>query len=358
MEKQRVALIEFGGSHDECLLTQMEALQYAGWKIVLVTNRALYDRNPHLYALIAETYFVEPTGKAFADVVLMRKLVRWLRAQRVSKIVFNTAQGGHVRNLALMLPRSMKAYGIIHTIRKFQGSFTQKIIHRKIKRYVVLSDDLLKRIQPPSGISVGSFYPIAFPDVGEAIVKPGGEVWIAVTGGVENRRKDLSAVVDFIRQTPESFRFIFLGKTDVNHPDAQAFITRVEELGLENRIGYYRHFVSPEEFDTTLKQTDFLLPLIHPGTPSADQYINNQISGAFTISFGYKIPLLIHAFYHTEEDLQIAAHFYRESGFVGDLEAAVGRHGEIQAKIAAEEKWTKAFQYRNYLRFLEIEVVE
>jgi hypothetical protein len=357
MEKQRIALVEFGGSHDECLLTQMEALQSAGREIFFVTNERLYERNPHLHRFCSGVHFVEPTGRAIGDVLLMRRLVRRLAAEGVAKIVFNTAQGGHVRNLALLLSRRMKAYGIIHTVRKFQGSFTQKVIHRKIKKYVVLSDDLRERIYPPSGISVGSFYPVSFPHFDhQPPEKPAGEVRIAITGGVENRRKDLAAVIGFIQQTPETVQFVFLGKTDPDHVDAQAFLQRVELLGLKHRIRYFTEFVPHERFDVILRETDFLLPLIHPGTPSADEYISNQISGAFTIAFGYTIPLLIHEQYSTEDDLRISAHFYTEDTFAQELKEAVSRHAELQARIAAEEKWTKAFQYRNYLRFLDIEV--
>jgi hypothetical protein len=241
-------------------------------------------------------------------------------------------------------------------VRKFQGSFTQKVIHRKVKKYVVLSDDLLERVYPPAGISVGSFYPVSFPRFDQMPDKQRGELRITVTGGVENRRKDLASVIDFIQQTPETVQFVFLGKTDRDHVDAQAFLQRVESLGLENRVRYFTDFVPHETFDTVLRGTDFLLPLIHPGTPSASEYISNQISGAFTIAYGYTIPLLIHEQYSTEDDLRISAHFYTEETFAEELKEAVARHAELQARIAAEEKWTAAFQYRNYLRFLDIEV--
>lgn len=354
MKQQRVALVEFAGSHDECLLTQMEALHAVGVEMVLVTNQRLLDRNPAWKEYFKTVYFVEPTGKAIGDWRLMRQLVQFLKEQQVTKVVFNTAQGGHIRNLALLLPKQIQCYGIIHTIRKFQGSFTQKIIHRAIKKYVVLSDDLLERIVPPKGINVGSFYPISFPQSTSTSEKPEGQIWITITGGVENRRKDLHSVIDFIRNTPEHIQFIFLGKTDLQHPDAQAFLATIVSEGLSERIRYYTEFVDQTTFDGVLKQTDFLLPLIHPHTPSADQYINNQISGSFTIAFGYHIPLLIHEAYQTEEDLRVSAHFYQLNTFSEQLTAAITDHTALVRRIAQEEKWTKSYQYANYVSFLDI----
>ena len=354
MEKTKVALVELGGSHDECLLTQLEALETAGAEILLVTNRHLYDRNPHLHRFCSDVYFIEPEGKAIADVRLMMQLVRYLKTAEITKVVFNTAQGGHVRNLALLMPRSIRCYGIIHTIRKFQGSLTQRIIDLALKHYVVLSDDLLQRVKPPKGISVRSFYPVSFPASQQTIDKPTGEAWITITGGVENRRKDLTAVLEFIRTTPAHIRFVFLGKTDPSHPDAQAFLTTIQEQDLGKRITYFTDFVDHDLFDATLRQTDLLLPLIHPGTPSADQYINNQISGAFTLAFGYHIPLLIHQHYQTEEDLKLSAHFYSLETFADELEEALGERSTLSEAIAQVEKWQKPFQYRNYLAFLEL----
>jgi len=354
MEKQRVALIELAGSHDECLLTQMEALAIAGVETLLVTNRSLYDRNPHLHRFCSEVYFIEPAGKAIGDFLLMRKLVKFLKAQQVTKIVFNTAQGGHIRNLALLMPKSIQCYGIIHTIRKFQGSATQKIIHRAVKNYVVLSDDLLKRIEPVAGIHVESFYPIAFPHCIIVPDKPEGTFRITITGGVENRRKDLSRAVEFMEKTPSSVQFVFLGKTDLRHPDVQRFISLIKEKQLEDRVTYFTDFVDHPTFDAVLKQTDLLLPLIHPGTPSGEQYINNQISGAFTIAFGYKIPMMIHTFYQTEEDLRLSSHFYTEATFPAELQVALSKRDELSQKIRSVEKWKLEFQLNKYLAFLGI----
>ena len=349
-----VALVEFGGSHDECLLTQMEALRNAGIPIVLVTNRQLFERNPHWHSLCRSACFVEPVGKAIGDVVLMRGVVKFLKQQRVTKVVYNTAQGGHIRNLSFLLPRSIQAYGIIHTVRKFQGSFTQKRIHRMIKRYAVLSDDLLKHITAPPGIHIQSFYPVSFPHFEQTITKPSGEIWLTITGGVENRRKDLASVVPFLQTTPAHVRLIFLGKTDLQKEEVQVFLEKLDQHQLRERVVLFTDFVEHATFDNYLQQTDFLLPLIHPGTPSADEYINHQISGAFTLSFGYHIPLLIHQAYYNEADLQESAHFYDSESFPKDLEEAMSERTSLVERISTTEKWKKEVQYQRFLELIEL----
>lgn len=354
MSSQTVALIEFGGSHDECLLTQAVAIHSAGWEIILVVNQAISDRNPQLVGLCRSVHFVEPTGKAFGDLRLMHSLVKTLKKEGVSKVVFNTAQGGHVRNLALLMPKSIVCYGIIHTIRKFQGSFTQQVIHRAVRRYVVLSDDLLKRGDTPKGIFVGSFYPLVYPHSDLQVEKPDSETWITITGGVESRRKDLSGLVELIAAAEPEWKFIFLGKTDRNRDEVRELFAALEERGLSGRLRYFTDFVDQATFDGILRKTDLLLPLIHPGTPSADQYVTNQISGAFTLSWAYHIPLLIHEAYSGEEDLVKSAFFYSQENAAAVIRKAIAEKELVKSRIAAEPKWQLETQLRNYLGFLEI----
>lgn len=359
MTTEHIALVEFCGSHDECLYTQMLAISSGNHKITWITNRVLYDRNPHLHPFCESVYFVEPQGKAWEDFQLMRKLVRYLKAKKITKMLFNTAQGGHIRNLALLIPNTITCYGIIHTLRKFEGSITQKIITRKVKKYLVLSDDLLAKISIPKGIIVQSFYPIAFPKASENSPslfrkKEDSECWMTLTGGVENRRKDLSSVINLIEKTPPSVRFLFLGKTDKTHPDVALFLAEIKGKNYSDRIHYFENFVPNELFDTILRKTDFLLPLIHPDTPSAKEYINHQISGAFTISFGYKIPLLIHQHYATENDLQISSCFYTPETFERDFVDAIDKRTERIGAIENTIKWTLEYQTNNLLQFLEM----
>ncbi len=351
---EKVALVEFGGSHDECLMSQMLALKSVRTTLVWVTTESMYQRCSYLHHLIDQVYFVHLKQKAWTDFKTMKALVGFIKKEGISKIIFNTAQGGNVRNLAFLLPKSIEAFGIIHTLRKFNGSFTQRLINRKIKKYLVLSDDLLKRTEIPTGLTISSFYPVDFPHFDLKLEKAANEIWICLTGGVETRRKDLSSMLGIIEHTPDFVKFIFLGKSDMNDPGTRHFLGQIEQNKWTNRITWFDSFVSQELFDAYLKQADFLLPLIHPDTPSSEQYINNQISGAFLLSFSYQIPLLIHHSFETETDLKLSSCFYDLDTFPESLEKAIDQHPKIQNKIKTTEKWQPEFQYRKYLRFTSI----
>lgn len=350
-ENKKVALVEIGGSHDECLMSQMLALKSADATVIWVTTETMFARCTYLHPYVDRTYFVNLQKKAWSDFRTMQKLVSFLKKEAVSKIIFNTAQGGNVRNLAFLLPKSIEAFGIIHTLRKFNGSFTQKLINRKIKKYFVLSDDLLKRTEKPAGLTITSFYPLDFPHFNYEIDKKPGDIWISLTGGVETRRKDLGAILPFIHKTPNEVKFIFLGKSDMKDHGTQDFLNSIKEEKLSDRVIWFENFVDQAVFDAYLKRTDFLLPLIHPDTPSAEQYINNQISGAFLLSFSYHIPMLIHHAYTTETDLQTSSYFYPLDNFSASLIDALQNKEKLIESIKNTEKWQPKNQHRNYLRF-------
>lgn len=352
MNSARVALLEIGGSHDECLLTQINALKTVDAEIHLICDKNVRKRNEYLNPTFKGIFEVNTTGSALGDVRLMRGIIRYLKENKIEKVVFNTAQGGHIRNLALMMPKSIKCYGIIHTIRKFNESFTQKVIHRMIKRYAVLSDDLLKRVKPNEKLYVQSFYPIEFP-LGEKAEKPENEIWIAIPGGLESRRKDLAAFPNMISEIAENVRFIFLGKSDFSQTDTQLFIEIIKEKNLTDRVMLFDHFVPTEQFLAQIQAADFLLPLIHPNTPSANEYISNQISGSFSLSFGLKIPLLIHEAYRAEDDLKKSAFLYTPETFTETLKTAIQSRTNKIVDITSVDKWHSSFQHTCFLKLIE-----
>ena len=350
---EKVAIIEIGGSHDECLLSQFHALKSRSCYVLFVTTQEVYDRNSCFHPLIDELKIIQFTKKAWKDFLIMRSLNSFFLKEGFQKVILNTAQGAHIRNLCLTAPKSVEFIGIIHTLKKFEGSFTQKIIHRKIKKYFVLNDYFVERIIPPKGIKVSSFYPLRFPHFETTIEKKVGEKWITIIGGVENRRKDLAGSISLMKPLIEKgFCFVFLGKSDFNHPDVIAFKSYLKDAGIEQNVQLFDTFVSAELFDAYLKQTDFIWPMVHPETPSAAEYFKNQISGAMNVSFAYKTPLLIHEEYKNKWKDFDDAIAYSLDNFKEQVLQANDERTALQEKIQSTEKFNPLFQEKEYLDFI------
>lgn len=319
MNSSSIVLIEIGGSHAECLLSQMHAIKTKGHEIVLICTDNIKVQNPIFDKYVDKFYIVDLSGDRKKKKNEIKNIWRQLKASNVKKVIFNTAQGNHVRNLCLYaLFNKIEFIGIIHTTLKFKGSFTQRIINWKIRKYLLLSDHLLSTIPPPKGVTLDYFYPIRFPSFNKEIKKK--TAIVTIIGGVENRRRDLSKFADMLISTKDiDVSFVFLGKTNQYDEEVIAFRQQIEHHDLTEKVISFDDFVPQEIFDAYLRNTDLIIPLIHPNTPSADQYFKNQISGAMCISFGYKIPLLIHEEYRHIAEMNDASFYYNEATFADAL---------------------------------------
>ncbi|PKR82035.1 hypothetical protein CW751_01480 [Brumimicrobium salinarum] len=348
MSKQRIAIIEIGGSHDECILSQVLGLKEQGCEVYFFGNEEIYLRNTYFKSLFDGFYKVELSGKTRADVNAMVRLKKQLKQKGISKVICNTAQGGHIRNLMLIsLFSPIKFYGILHTIKKIPNSFTQKIISLKIKNYFVLNDTLLAKIPEQKHLTINSFYPLDYPNFDERIEKT--RKWrVTIIGGVENRRKDLDGFINIAKQANKDISFVFLGKSDVKNTEVVDFIEKLKENQLFDQVKLFDSFISEELFDAYLQNTDLILPLVHPHTPSADEYFNRQISGAINVAFSYSIPMLIHQQYAYWEDFSKGCLFYDLANVSETLTKFFTHHQAYKKALQSHPKFSADLQRKRF----------
>lgn len=346
-----IALVEIANSHDECLLPQLLALKSTGVRITLVCNPQIRHRNPEFEVLVDQFIQLDMLGSQVQNFLTMRNLMRRLEKEEVKKVVFNTAQGGHVRNAIIFAKRSkMECLGILHTVRKVRDSFTQNRIHKKIKRYLVLAEFLKNKNDTPKGISLSHFYPI-HPVTQNGHTSAVG-LNITLIGEVENRRKDLLSIPHLLDQLPAYTKLTFLGKSDPNSEERRKLEGDLKSRGHLDKVVFYDEFVPHSEFEQVLSTSHFLLPLIHPGTPSAEQYFENQIPGAMNIAFAHKIPMLIHAHFSSLSELNSASLYY-ELETIGEVVAkGVQELNELKTKMNAEPAYQFEVQAERYRQFV------
>jgi hypothetical protein len=150
----------------------------------------------------------------------------------------------------------------------------------------------------------------------------------------------------------ENIKFVFLGKSDENKEEVLNFKAQIQAMNKSNQVVLFSDFIAPDLFNAYIQTSDFLCPLIHPETQSAEQYITNQISGAFNLAYSYQIPLLIHENYSDIEDLENSSVFYNLTNFDSILPSAIQTREEIVTKMAAVEKWKKKFQQEKFVEFI------
>jgi hypothetical protein len=352
MKSNTIALLEIGGSHDECLLSQMHAIKSTGRKILLITFTEILERNPEFNNYIDDTLFVDMSGSKRERAKEVSRIWKKNKASKCEKVVRNTAEGNLIRFLCLKaLFSKIEFIGIVHSTRKFERSFTQSIINKKVKKYFLLSENLLSSISPPAKIKVDYFYPLRFPKNDVVLEKK--QKTVVIIGGVERRRKDLDGFVEIAQQVErDDVQFIFLGKSDPTLEDVKDFQAAVIDKGLKDKVKTYDHFVSQSDFIAQIQNADLILPIVHPNTRSAEEYFKSRISGAMSVSFGYKIPMMLHQGYAEIEEMKVASFYYNMENFGKKLDQALDNIETKRAEMLAHPNYRVEFQEEKYLDFL------
>jgi hypothetical protein len=346
----KVLLVEVAGSHDECLYTQMEALREESIDFLLAVDAKVAAR-----ILAPEDRIRVLRSGDESSWKVGSNLLNLIRDYQPDRVVFNTAQGSIIRNVALRSLFSKTEFiGLIHTNRKFQGSFTQALISLKIKKYLFLAQFLHETIHAAKGIQTTFFYPLDFPG-GQAEIHREPQGRLVIVGGVESRRKDLDGFLILLEQLPaHEWHFTFLGKSDNNSDEVAKFKRKLLEIGRESQVRLFDDFVSHQDFAAVMNTADFVLPLIHPNTPSADQYFKNQIPGAMNVALAWKKPLLVHTHFSGISELAPAAFYYELSDFKERICAIDQlRYASKVQEMKERESYTSNYNRKAFIRFLK-----
>ncbi len=366
--KKKAALIELGGSHAECLYAQISFLHHAQYEVHVICNRHLWPLLERMEGIAGhQLHDIGHATKNRAQVV--RAIKKYLRQHGIQRAVINTTEATGIRGLALgLLFRKISLTGLVHNARKLNSGFTlRKLIGLKIKKFFVLNDAQLPHIHPPQGVTVRSFYPVFFPQPGplpageQAVTKAPGECWVCIPGSIELGRRDYPALLQQLEKEglPANLKLIFLGGYNPVEPSLQHSNLPAQLATLPQRdqlVTFAPGLVPQQVFDAWLRQADAILPLLHPGVDKFAEYHTTRISGAYNLSFGYRIPLLMEDSFNSWEDLRRHAVFYRAPELVALLHKIAANPAILREKaegIATDPKFSFETQCQRYLALVE-----
>jgi len=359
MEARRAALVEIGGSHDECLYSQLLILKHGGYHTTLICDDNVRARLGDV-SMADEVMVVTLKGRSVLQRMATLLGIRSrIVGQGIKTVIFNTAEGSDVRDLCIMhYPDDIGFYGTMHNLRKVKGSMTQKVINRRIDHYFLLNDYLIEKAQQigHKRLKFAAYYPIFFPRYGEVPVaqRKAGELWIAIPGQVEYKRRDYPALVAALAAMSQrpALKFVLPGKSMHEHGNGAELKQLLAEHGLTDMFLLWDGFVDNETYHTYLRHCDVVMPLLHPGNDGYDGYLNLQISGAFNAAFAYKKPLLMHRDFSGYADFQENAVFYDVPSLGSTMLQLPELTGERKA-MYKDEKWTLEAQAARYLSFIK-----
>jgi hypothetical protein len=348
--EEAVALIELGGSHDECLYAQIKFLQAYGIPVQLVVSDELFERRLDRRHG-AERVEVFPAARnRVTEWSLNAKVIKFLKGRGIRQAILNTAHGKGARTLCTLAPRSLELFGIAHNARRLLNwSVTQSLISRRIKQYFVLSDYIADNLRSRRlKRAVSSFYPIYFPMPEEA-VDSGGRFWIAIPGKPEFKRRDYLGLIAALGRSKlaSSVQFVVLGNSTAgNGPEVRR---RVAEAGLDESFVWFDRFVDYSTMLGCLGACQAVLPLLHPATDGFENYLRYQITGAFSLARAVGRPMLLHERFAECDEFRSDAMFYREETLIGSIDRMASNPGEL-TRLAHNASTCERFKFENQAR--------
>ncbi len=355
MEKETIALIELGGSHDECLYSQVLFLKKYGLRIHVILFE---DHLRHIDAFpeVDTWQSYKNPGGWLAEWILAFRLLTYLKRQGISKAVLNTAEGNLIRKLSLVAGRHTEFTGIIHLSSKLWTSRSQKIISRKISKYFVLADFIKDKLEKAdSGVSIESFYPIYFPVEKAAEVLQDQSYQICVPGGVDFARRDYQSLLDEMlsAEVPSGVKFVLLGRT--SNKDGQELKARIRERELEEQFTLFDGFIPHEKFYEQLKKAWLVLPLITPRCKDYADYMDYKITGSFNLAYGFRLPMLQHESFAGTRIYRETSVFYRDGGLLEIVNQCMkdpARLNTVRERISGLAEFRFDVQAEKYIHFI------
>jgi len=314
MEKETIALIELGGSHDECLYSQVLFLKKYGLRVhVILFEDHLSHMDAYPEVDVWKSY--KKPGGWLAEWKLVFHLLVYLKQHGIRKAVLNTAEGNLIRKLSLAAGSHTAFTGIIHLSSKLRTSRSQKIISRRISKYFVLADFIKENMEKSrTGVSIESFYPIYFPAGKASGAVHYQDYQICVPGAVDFARRDYQSLLDEMQsaEIPSGVKFVLLGRT--SNKDGQELKAMIRESGLEEHFTLFDGFIPHEQFYEHLKKARLVLPLITPHCKDFADYMDYKITGSFNLAYGFGHPMLQHESFAGTRIYRETSVFYRDGG--------------------------------------------
>ncbi|BDD02888.1 hypothetical protein [Aureibacter tunicatorum] len=305
----RVLIIEFSNGHSELLDSHFKILKNLGAETFLAINKACYnniDIAPHKLIYVEDEYtFIQ-------KVKLILKLNQFIKKNNIQKIIFNTAEGNIIRFIAPFL-KKVEMIGVLHHAHKLTESNSQKMICKWIKKYFVLGEYIERNLQETiDDLKIKCLYPI-FYNQSHFSQHQDKYFNICIPGNIQFKRRDYKSLIDEVKlnqnSIPDNVQFILLG--NIENGDGPAIKQMIEDAGISNFFRFFHEFVPNDTFYNELNGAKLLLPLITPQVNQYEEYTKSRISGTFSLSYGFKIPMILSSnFKHIEP--------FKDTSFISD----------------------------------------
>ena len=286
---KRAAFIELTIAHSECIYSQLLYLKTSGYHVELICNAVHVCNVVNMKQIADKTTFITVERKYYDTIC------DYIIRQRFDKIIIGSAFYKHYGNMVNRLTAGgcrADLFAVLHSLDKLVRTDGRLRRMGKIDRFFVLADYVAANAPRQIGFEYAAIPLIFQPDYPSVpIDKPDGEIWIAVPGAVNFKRRDYMALIPPERcRYAENIKFILLGW---DYGDKTiAFRNKLKDRGVDRNFIFFPRYVDVAAFQSWIMKCDYVMPLIHEGCDSFKDYMSVKITGNLNVALTYRKPML------------------------------------------------------------------
>lgn len=307
-----ILILELGGSHSEIMYPLTLLLNQRKTEIHIACNDKLVD-------LLSERIVIKnilrlPDQFTFKiQLKTFWKIRKYIKDNNIQLLIIGTTEINLIRNFSLFMP-FINTIGIVHNVKKLEEKWTSKrIAFTRVKKILIISNYLLKEINPIKTYRIASLPATYFPTLKTfTVTKNRNEFWVIVPGEVISARRDYLPLLEGITKSNihGDIKIILLGRyNEKEELQMKTYLDLSDKL--QQHIVTFDHYLSFNDFHSYVQLADVILPLV---SLNDDYYSNKRISGSFNLGLAYKIPFLMPVTYANNMDVNPYSILYKDYG--------------------------------------------
>jgi len=356
--KPSVLITEFGTGHSELFYSHALLLHHLGYKVHFLLAQNLQGLEPTQIPLASVTLVnLKGPFKALRLSFTIKKLIK---KHRITHIMHNTASGNLLRSLCHLLPKKVMQAGVLHQANKLKDSSSQRIITKRVKHYLVLSQLIWQQNHQhiPQDVHVNTFYPCYFPPA-QRPQPPQTPIRICIPGLINFNKRAYLWLSQWAAQHQQALQnqiqFVILG--NALSTDGPAYKAEIEKNGLQNIFTLFEGFIDNETYYNQIASCHIIMPLLHPEIRDFERYKKDKISGAFNLAIGFQKPMLLHKSLSQFEEFTPFSIPYTTESTLQAIQQVKQQHPfqEIIKAYQENARFTVSAQAKEYQKLLNIQ---
>lgn len=343
---KKILIIESHNFHEEVIIPQIEFLKNSEYDTHIFINEKIKDKNIEINNSVVN--YIKTSNK-LVKIFSIIDIVKYIYIKKIDIVIYNSLEDRYIKILNMLVLSKIKKIAIVHNVNNFLEN------KMDLKHFFVLSDNVLMYCKKNfNNYSFASFYPLIFNQNKEntKLRKSNDILNICIPGKIEFTRRDYTGLINLVKEKNiENCNFILLG--NIEKEDGPRVLQLIKESNVEGKFTIFKGFIPYPDYFNVIKNSDLIMPLIHPNVKNFNEYHSTKISASFNMAYTFKKPIFMYKSFKDLDEFKNFAIFYDFINFEEIINnTKIDKLNNLQCALINEIKFGFDYQKNKYIKFI------